>query len=73
MNSTLRDWLVSNGKAALAAFLGAGLVALLQWVQATDFGPTFGPFLGAGLALGINAARKAVQEWLAPPPSTPTM
>lgn len=66
MNPTTRDWAISMGKASLAAFLGAGLVGLAQWVGGTDFGP-YTPAVVAVAGVLLNAARKAVQEYLTEP------
>lgn len=57
MNPETYDWLLSNAKAAFAAFIGAGLTALLQWASSTDFGQwnvVAVPVLG----VVVNAVRK---------------
>lgn len=70
MNESTKDWLWTIVKSALAAFLGAGLTALAQWSSGTDFG-TYTPWVVALSGLAINAARKWVQESLAPPSADP--
>lgn len=66
MNPTTQDWILTTAKAGFAAFAGAGLTALATWAAGADFG-SYTPWVAALLGLGINAARKALAEWVNPP------
>lgn len=57
MNLT-KDKLISVGKGALIAAVGAALTYATQWVSGEDFGQMT-PLIVAGLSVLTNAIRKA--------------
>lgn len=58
----MRDYLVSVGKGALVAALGAAIAYVAAYVNSpegsADLG-VWGPLAAAGLAVAVNALRKA--------------